>query len=201
MRLKTNTQTQDQITDARVAKTEVNVMKRRICTLSDKMVELLVRQLQHELYNHNLYRTFANFYGTQGLAVLEQYYIDRAEEEKLHHDWIYGYLNENDAIFIYPEIPGIVEKWDDNIKPFALTVDKEIETTGLIYDMVNQSLIEQDWATYHWLMDDNKETGMLVKEQIEEEAISRTALDIAESEGSWLRKEKSIMNAYHEDLD
>ena len=33
MRLKTNTQTQDQITDARVAKTEVNVMKRRICTL------------------------------------------------------------------------------------------------------------------------------------------------------------------------
>jgi ferritin len=201
MRLKTNTQTQDQITDARVAKTEVNVMKRRICTLSDKMVELLVRQLQHELYNHNLYRTFANFYGTQGLAVLEQYYIDRAEEEKLHHDWIYGYLNENDAIFIYPEIPGIVEKWDDNIKPFALTVDKEIETTGLIYDMVNQAVSDNDWATFNWLNGDDEKVGRLVQEQVEEESISRTALDIAEEEGSWLRKEKSIMNAYKGDTD
>ncbi len=196
-----NQETKEQIEEKNIALDTVDLIKRRKCTLSDNMVELLIRQLKHELYNHNLYRTFANFFGTQGLAVLEQYYIDRAEEEKLHHDWIYNYLNTCDAVFIYPEIPAIIEEFSDNVDPFSLTVDKEIETTGLIYDMVNQSLIEQDWATYHWLMDDNKETGMLVKEQIEEEAISRTALDIAESEGSWLRKEKSIMNAYHEDLD
>ena len=35
----------------------------------------------------------------------------------------------------------------------------------------------------------------------EEESISRTALDIAEEEGSWMRKEKSIMNAYKGDTD
>ena len=35
----------------------------------------------------------------------------------------------------------------------------------------------------------------------EEESISRTALDIAEGEGSWLRKEKSIMDAYTGDVD
>ena len=35
----------------------------------------------------------------------------------------------------------------------------------------------------------------------EEENISRTVLDIGNSEGSWLRKEKSIMNAYKGDLD
>lgn len=201
MRYKTNTPTKEQSNDLKIAHSEVDPVKRRICTLSDKMVELLVRQLQHELYNHNLYRTFANFYGTQGLAVLEQYYIKRAEEEKLHHDWIYGYLNENDAVFIYPEIPAIIEKWEDNVKPFSLTVDKEIETTGLIYDMVNQALSDNDWNTFNWLNGDDDKIGRLVQEQREEESISRTALDIAESDGSWLRKEKSIMNAYEGDTD
>ena len=180
---------------------EVTETKRRKCTLSEEMQNLLLRQLWHELYNHNLYRSFANFFGVQGLLVLEAYYIARAEEEKLHHDWIYDYLNTCDAEFIYPEIPAISEVFEDNIEPFKLTVDKEIETTMLIYEMVDQAIIEHDWATYHWLMDDNEKTGMLVKEQIEEENISRTALDIACSEGSWLRKEKSIMNAYEGDVD
>ena len=44
-----------------------------------------------------------------------------------------------------------------------------------------------------------KNIGVITKG--EEESISRTALDIAESEGSWLRKEKSIMNAYTGDDD
>lgn len=176
-------------------------LKRRICTLSDKMVELLLRQLSHELYNHNLYRSFANYYGINGLAVLESYYIKRAEEEKLHHDWIINYLNYNDAAIIYPEVPEIKEDWDDPVTPFKLTVDKEIETTNLIKEMVNYSLAEKDWFTFAWLMGNSPVEGKLLPEQVEEESISRTALDIAEGEGSWLRKEKSIYAAYVGDDD
>ena len=55
-------------------------LKRRVCTLSDRTIDLLLRQLSHELYNHNLYRSFANYYGINGLAVLEAYYIKRAED-------------------------------------------------------------------------------------------------------------------------
>ncbi len=43
--------------------------------------------------------------------------------------------------------------------------------------------------------------SLTITKNWEEESISRTALDIAESEGSWLRKEKSIMNAYKGDTD
>ena len=46
--------------------------------------------------------------------------------------------------------------------------------------------------------------GLIVVKTIvvrEEESISRTALDIAEGEGSWLRKEKSIYAAYTDDDD
>lgn len=170
-------------------------------TLSDTIIELLLRQLKHELYNHNLYRTFANFFGVQGLAVLEKYYIERAEEEKLHHNWIINYLSTSDIKIKYPEIPAISEEFEDNLTPFELTVDKEIETTNLIYEIVEQSQKEGDWMTYQWLMGDDENLGRLVMEQVEEESISRTVLDIAKEEGSWLRKEKSIMNIYHKDLD
>lgn len=176
-------------------------LKRRICTLSDKTIDLLLRQLSHELYNHNLYRSFANYYGINGLAVLEAYYIKRAEEEKLHHDWIINYLNYNDAAIVYPVVPEIKEEWDDPVTPFKMTVDKEIETTNLIKEMVDNSLTEHDWFTFAWLMGNSPVEGKLLPEQVEEESISRTALDIAESEGSWLRKEKSIMAAYTGDVD
>lgn len=142
-------------------------LKRRICTLSDKMIELLLRQLSHELYNHNLYRSFANYYGINGLAVLESYYIKRAEEEKLHHDWIINYLNYNDAAVIYPEVPEIKEDWDDPVTPFKLTVDKEIETTNLIKEMVDYSLAEKDWFTFAWLMGNSPVEGKLLPEQVD----------------------------------
>jgi len=180
---------------------EVDNPRRHICTLSSKMIDLLVRQLQHELYNHNLYRSFANFFGRQGLQILEQYYIERAEEEKHHHNWIYQYLSDCDAPLVYPDVPCIKEKWEDNVEPFELTVNAEIETTALIHEMVEYAMETKDWATFNWLNGDDDETGRLVAEQIEEEAISRTALDIACTDATWLRKEKSIMNAYKEDYD
>lgn len=197
------TKVEENLEPAKDSKVEEPVIERkRVCTLSDKMQELLLRQLSHELQNHNIYRTFANFFGTQGLNVLEEYYIQRAEEEKHHHDWIANYLNSCDAVYTYPEIPKVDYDLTDNIVPFQLTVDKEIETTKLIYEMVDQAFEEKDWITWKWLMGDDDKLGRLVVEQLEEETISRTTLDIASAkEGSWLRKEKSIMDAYKGDTD
>ena len=97
--------------------TEKLDIKRRKCTLSENIQKLLLRQLKHELYNHNLYMSFSNFYGVQGLAVLEQYYKERADEEYHHHSWIRTYMNENDAAYIYPDIPAISETFEDNFSP------------------------------------------------------------------------------------
>lgn len=180
---------------------ETKTVNRRECTLSENMINLLIRQLQHELYNHNLYRTFANWYGTKGLVVLEQYYKLRANEEKHHHDWIADYLNDCDAVYTYPEVPKITEIFEDLITPFELTVNKEIETTNLIYEIVNLAQEEKDWMTWSWLMNSDPSKSMLLMEQLEEETLSRTVLDIAKQESSWLRKEKSIMAVYTNDLN
>lgn len=176
-------------------------ISRRECTLSKEIQELLLRQLKHELQNHNIYMNFANYFGVRGFVVLEEYFKLRADEEYLHHSWIRKYLNENDAEYIYPTIDQFDKKIVDMVDPFKMTVDLEIETTQMIYEIVDQAAAECDWATFNWLLGHNETTGRLVEEQREEESISRTVRDIAESEGSWLRKEKSIMNAYKGDTD
>ena len=181
--------------------TEPKDISRRECTLSKEIQELLLRQLKHELQNHNIYMNFANYFWVRGFVFLEEYFKLRADEEYLHHSWIRKYLNENDAEYIYPTIDQFDKKIVDMVDPFKMTVDLEIETTQMIYEIVDQAAAECDWATFNWLNGHDSVIGMLVNEQVEEESISRTALDIAESEGSWLRKEKSIMNAYKGDID
>ena len=160
---------------------------RRKCTLSSVMVEMLVKQMSAELANHSLYRTFANYFDVEGLPKLATYWLGRAAEEYLHHEWIYKYLTTNDAIKV-----NII----DRVMPFAATVDREIETTMGINRIVDQAQKEGDWATFQWLNGEDEDEGRLVKEQVEEESISRTILDMAKEEGSWLRKQSTILAFY-----
>ena len=172
-------------------------VKRRECTLSDTMQKLMLRQLASEMYNHNLYRSFANYYGVRGLSLLEEYYNRRAEEEMNHHRWVLKYLSETDTEYIYPDIPKITEKWDTLEKPFDITVDVEIETTQKIQEMLDLALDEGDYFTWNFIMGHDSENGKLLEEQREEENTSRTVRDIAYTNGSWLRKEKSILDFYN----
>ena len=180
-----------------VSKMEAYIDKsRRVCPLSKTMIDALVKQMGEELFNKHLYMTFANYFASNGLSKLEEYYNKRAEEEELHHKRINWYLTYNDAEFQYPTVPAVDITLKSMIQPFELTIDKEIETTMHINELVDLAVSEKDWATFNWLMDDEKETGALVKEQIEEESISRAILDMASSECSWLSKQKYILEFY-----
>ena len=170
---------------------------RRKCPLSSVMIEMLVKQMSAELANHALYMTFANYFEVEGLPKLGIYWRGRAKEEYLHHSWIFEYLTENDALFQYPPVPPIKVDIVDRIMPFAATVDREIETTMSINKIVDQAQKEGDWATFQWLNGDNEDTGMLVKEQVEEGSISRTILDMAREQATWLRKENAILDFYN----
>jgi ferritin len=102
-----------------MSKTEAYIDKsRRVCTLSKNIIDMLVKQLGAELSNMHIYRTFANYYGTNGLPSLEEYYLKRAEEEYLHHSWIYWYLSYCDATFQYPQIDAVNINIASNEYPF-----------------------------------------------------------------------------------
>lgn len=184
-------------TEPTMEKTEKTIDKsRRICPLSKAIIELLVKQLGAEITNAHLYRTFANYFACLGLPKLEEYYLMRAKEEDNHHSWIMWYLNYNDAQFQYPEIKAINVEITDPVVTFADTIDREIETTMSISKIVKQAFEENDWATYGWLMGDSDETGKLVKEQIEEESISRKIHEMACQDTDWLTKQDTILEFY-----
>ena len=171
---------------------------RRYCTIDESLAEMLVTQLGKELSNKHLYATFANFFETEGLPKLGEYFKKRSNEEELHHNWIFEYLNYNDVCFQYPAIGEINIDIKNRIEPFLLTVDKEIETTMGINKIYEKAVELKDWATAGWLMGNGPIDGKLIPEQIEEESVSRTIADMAQEENtSWLVKQDSILSFYN----
>ena len=53
-------------------KTEETTSKRNL-GLSESMINLLIKQVGHELHNYTLYKTLANYFGTNGLNLLKEY--------------------------------------------------------------------------------------------------------------------------------
>lgn len=166
--------------------------ERAISPLKKEMAEILVLQIAHELYNQNLYKTFANYFGVKGFLKLEEYYLKRSFEEYNHSEWIREYLNDCDIVFQYPQIDKVEITINELIDPFLLTVDKEIDTTDKINEIAVKALSLPDLATFNFLQ-------KLISEQIEEEKISRTILSIAKMEDSWLIKEEAILDSYNKD--
>lgn len=149
---------------------------RKLSLVSPKIGELLVKQIAHELKNHSLYMSFANYFSVGGISDLEEYYRKRAHEELNHHQWIMDYLSDGDFTFMYPAVELNTEQISDQTSPFRLTVAREIQTTQLIYAIYEQALAEKDYMAASWLYD------KLIKEQIEEENVSRMALTIMEED-------------------
>ena len=172
---------------------------RRVCTLSKDIIDLLVNQLSHELHNHSIYRTFSNYFGTHGLPDLEEYFNLRSEEEYKHHKWILWYLSYTDAEFQYPAVEPVNIEIKNNVIPFKETVDVEINTTMLINNIVAKALELNDYSTYAWLMGNDDEHGKLVLEQVEEESISRTILEMAQLDSDWHQKQETILEFYKND--
>ena len=188
---------EDKRAEPTVVKAPINKKMRKFL-ISDKMIELLNNQLQDELINHNLYCTFALFYQSRGLFKLEDYFMKRADEEMLHHKWIFGYLAYCGVPLQYPEIPAInIDEVRDLIEPFKMTQDKEIETTQTINEIAKQCLAEGDFGTLAWLNGTGAVEGKLIPEQTEEMSISNDVYEIACIEGSWLTREKRILEYYN----
>lgn len=160
---------------------------RKLKLIDPGLGKLLVDQLAHELKNFNLYKTFANFFAVESINNLEIYYNIRASEELLHHEWIYEYLSNADFLFTYPAIEVNVEKFETYIDPFKLTVDREIQTTDLIYNLYETAIKLKDYMTTSWLFE------KLIEEQIEEENVSRMALAIMEEDSGIFVKSKEVL--------
>ncbi|MGV8961905.1 MAG: ferritin-like domain-containing protein [Candidatus Saccharimonadaceae bacterium] len=160
---------------------------RKLQLISEPIAQLLIKQVAHELKNHSLYKSFANYFSIEGVVDLEQYYIKRAQEEYNHYQWIVDFLTEADVKFMHPAIDLNTEVMSAYIDPFNQTVIREILTTQMLYIIYKACNTEDDYMTCSWLYE------KLIKEQIEEENLSRMALTIMEEEADiYVRAEKVL---------
>lgn len=168
-------------------------MNRREQTISNEVAQLMIDQISRELYNHNVYRTYANFYYQRGLCKLFDYYQLRAFEEYNHHSWLFDRLTQCGVEFEYPKVDAIksehiITKLEES---FPNTVSLEIETTGWINGIVKQCIKEGDYTTEQWLKE------VMLGEQHEEENISRHIQAITEDDTDWLTKQDTILSYYN----
>lgn len=164
-------------------------MDRQLKLISPEMGALMIHQMAHEMKNYTLYKSFANYYGLEGITALETYFHMRAEEEMVHHDWIHKYMSEADCRIEYPVIETNKDQVVTSmIAPFIATVKREIETTQLIYKMYKLAQEEGDYMTSKWLLDG------LIDEQREEENTSRMARAIMECDGDIFIKSRRVLD-------
>lgn len=170
--------------------------KRRKTSLSNTLRDMFVGQLAHELKNFTLYNSFSVYYSCKGLEKLGKYFKARADEELQHQAWIMNYLTTCDAVFKYPEIAANdLGDITDDVEPFRMTVDREIETTELLKGICRQAVEEGDFLTLSFLQG-NAGPAKLIPEQIEEESLSRAALDIMLTDDHILKKEDQVYDLY-----
>jgi len=169
------------------------------CPLKEKVIELLIKQLEHELSNYMLYKSYSNLSNSEGLFMLEKYYNGRANEEYKHYSWVAEYLTDHDVRFDYPTVLPSNDVTDDILQTFADTIAREVLTTEMIENIAKVALEEGDYMTFAWLGSNDPDKGMLLLEQVEEESISRNFYEIAKKDEPWLIKEETIYSIYSND--
>lgn len=133
---------------------------RKLQLISKELADLMIKQIAHELKNHNLYKSFANYFSVEGITDLEKYYNKRAHEEYNHHQWLIEFLNDADVKLMYPAVELNTEEFKDYITPFKQTVDREILTTQMLYAIYEVAISEKDFMTASWLYE------KLIREQV-----------------------------------
>jgi ferritin len=131
--------------------------------LSEKMQAALNEQVNAELYSGYLYLSMAANLERMGLKGAAQWMRAQQKEEQLHAMKLYEYTIERGGSVTLGPIDGPPTKWDSALATFEAAYQHELKVTGMINDLVNLAIEENDHATNSYLQ-------WFVKEQAEEEA-------------------------------
>lgn len=146
--------------------------------LSDNMLQLLGAQYREETMNSLRYYQRATFADYIGLSSIAEFFKQEAEGERGHADKIYEYVNAKNHIL---PISGLqftdadIAPTTDFVELFRTALDVELATTGKLEHILAVARDEHDDMTEQWLMDKNG----LIREQVEEENLYQTILDMA----------------------
>ncbi|MDD6191106.1 MAG: ferritin [Firmicutes bacterium] len=130
--------------------------------LSQKVAELLNKQVNAEFYSAYLYLDFSNYYKDEGLDGYSNWYNIQAQEERDHAMLFIKYLQQNGVAVTLEAIDKPDKEYKEFIDPLNMGAEHERLVTSLINDIYAAAYEEHDFRTMQFL-------DWFVKEQAEEE--------------------------------
>jgi ferritin len=127
------------------------------------MQEALNNQINAELYSAYLYLSMEACFRSMNLPGCANWMRVQTQEELTHAMKIYDFVNERSARVTLKSIQQPPIKWDSPLAAFEATCKHEQKVTGLINNLVNLAIEEEDHAANSFLK-------WFVNEQVEEEA-------------------------------
>ena len=130
--------------------------------LEKKVADLIVDQVNKELYSAYLYMDFANYYADEGLDGFRNWYEVQAKEERDHALMIRTYLIDNGVRVTFDAIAKPDKTFKTHMDPLVAGLEHERYVTSLITAIYNAASDAKDYKTMQFL-------DWFVKEQGEEE--------------------------------
>jgi len=144
--------------------------------LSTSMNEKLNAQITREFYSSYLYRQIASCLDAMGLSVLEQFFIDQADEERAHAVKLIDYVQKAGGRLALGAVPAPPGEYASVLAIAEATLAHEREVTGHIHALVAQAEADQDYSTRSYLQ-------WYIDEQVEEEASFADLVQLAKLAG------------------
>ncbi len=137
--------------------------------LSHTLQKALNDQMTKEAHAAQVYLSYAAWASDQGFDGVANFLFRHAEEERNHMTKILEYILQRNAKVKVVAIPAPGADPASISDCFDKVFKAEVDNTKEIYNIVNMTLEEKDWATWNFMQ-------WFVKEQIEEETLALNLL-------------------------
>src|SRR5271156_6299546 len=136
--------------------------------LSKTLAAALNAQMTNEAHNAQIYLAYAAWASEKGYDGIANFLFRHSAEERNHMMKILEYILKRGGKVVVTAIPSPGADPSSVNDCFEKIFKSEVDNTTSIYNIVNMSMAEKDWATWNFMQ-------WFVKEQTEEETL---ALDL-----------------------
>jgi ferritin len=133
--------------------------------LSATITDALNRQMTNEAHNAQIYLTYAAWASEKGYDGIANFLFRHANEERNHMMKFLEYILKRGGKVVVSAIPDPGPDPKNVNDCFEKVFKSEVENTTNIYNLVNMSMEQKDWATWNFMQ-------WFVKEQTEEETLA-----------------------------
>src|ERR1700753_3507450 len=133
--------------------------------LSATIAAALNQQMTNEAHNAQIYLAYAAWASEQGYDGIANFLFRHANEERNHMMKFLEYILKRGGKVVVSAIPDPGPDPKSVNDCFEKVFKSEVENTTNIYELVNMSMDQKDWATWNFMQ-------WFVKEQTEEETLA-----------------------------